>query len=246
MIDDAIRETQQFAGKAIAALKVKGAETSIAFRTWFGESNATPQMVDTLINQHYRTAFSHLPPPRFKATIGYRGRPKFIATRGDPMPTDNSLAYTCPPAVGEHASICASDTVAALQRLSSKTSAGDTVPGTTFFILCPRFFKSRETNAQTVEMYKEYFNAGGKISKGYILLHELQHMEKATSPNLPADDLDDPLSYLHGGGPCYTASCCARLSDSEKIQNAENFALFALDVSAFPRAGKPAKSHEEQ
>ncbi|KAK2004226.1 hypothetical protein LX36DRAFT_480351 [Colletotrichum falcatum] len=245
MIDDAIKEAQELAEKAIGALKVKGAETSIAFRTWFGESNATPQMVNTLINQHYQTAFSHLRRPRLKTTLGYRGGLNFIETHGDPRPTANSLAYTCPPASGEYASICASDTVAAQQRLRSINSAGRTVPGTTFLILCPRFFKRRETNAQTIKMYKKDFGARGKVSKGYILLHELQHMEKATSPNPPADDLDDPLSYLHGGGQCYTASCCARLSDSKKIQNAENFALFALDVSAFPRAGKPTDSHKE-
>ncbi|KAK1992335.1 hypothetical protein LX36DRAFT_704158 [Colletotrichum falcatum] len=80
-----------------------------------------------------------------------------------------------------------------------------------------------------VDRYQKNIDAE-EHSNGFIILHELQHMPKATSPDPKAEDELDPNSR----NECYSRSCCARLPDNLKIRNAQNFAYFALDIIANP------------
>ncbi|KAK2022779.1 hypothetical protein LX32DRAFT_645211, partial [Colletotrichum zoysiae] len=64
--------------------------------------------------------------------------------------------------------------------------------GPTLLTLCNGFFNNRRlTNAEMVERYRKNVNAE-QHSNGFIILHELQHMPKATSPDPKAEDELDP------------------------------------------------------
>ncbi|KAK1984002.1 hypothetical protein LZ30DRAFT_687196 [Colletotrichum cereale] len=62
------------------------------------------------------------------------------------------------------------------------------------------------------------------------------------APDAAADDLPESIPDFFGNDICYSPGCAARLPDTDKLRNAQNFALFAVDVLAFPNAGKPASS----
>ncbi|KAK2037360.1 hypothetical protein LZ31DRAFT_546941 [Colletotrichum somersetense] len=51
-----------------------------------------------------------------------------------------------------------------------------------------------------------------------------------------AEDVQNPND---SGSGCYSPGCCAALPGADKIRNAQNYALFALDVLAFPERAKP-------
>ncbi|KAK2026362.1 hypothetical protein LX32DRAFT_654738 [Colletotrichum zoysiae] len=57
---------------------------------------------------------------------------------------------------------------------------------------------------------------------------------KPLSPK--ADDVQNPND---SGSGCYSPGCCAALPGGDKLRNAQNYALFALDVLAFPERAKP-------
>ncbi|KAK1995568.1 hypothetical protein LX36DRAFT_582117 [Colletotrichum falcatum] len=228
-----LREAQQLADAASSALRVRGVETSLAFKTWFGTSNASPQFVTKLINQHYGTAYSHLVPPTIPVTLSFEERTKYVVGNGVPQPGLDSLIYLCPPKSGFMSDLCDAEDVARVITVNVK---GRRV-GPTMLTLCPTFFDNRGfTNAKMVQsyqrdIYKELY------SNGFYLLHELQHMPKATYPDPRAIDVVGPQ-----GGTCYSIRCCALLEHDQKIRNAQNYAFFALDAAAYPDAVKPASS----
>ncbi|KAK1973328.1 hypothetical protein LZ30DRAFT_611175, partial [Colletotrichum cereale] len=232
IIDSSIKEAKELATTAVNALKVKGVETSEAFHVWLGRSTATPQLANTILNNHFETAFSLLPEPATPAAFRWTNAAEFKAPLGEPPLTNDSLVWGCPPLADQGGQICRERVQASVARVRGVENAP------TMLILCPEFFEVNVTNAQMIELYKASLS-NGDFSKGQILLHELQHMFKTTFPSPAPADLDEPLPETFGNKDCYSAGCCARLPDSQKLQNAENFAMFALDVSAFPELAKP-------
>ncbi|KAK1593548.1 uncharacterized protein LY79DRAFT_552205 [Colletotrichum navitas] len=231
-----IREAHGLAENSLNVLKSRGSETSPAFSLWFGKSNATPQMVDILIKQHYRTALSHLSSPTKKTQFYFDKVPKFRAIKDNKKPTFNSIVYACPPD-NDSAKMCGPENLAtAIYEPRGKSSTrGPTILG-----FCPTYFK-HEVFAKNIDMVDNYRRdrKTDKPSRGFLLLHELQHISKATFPDPPAEDVDEPPPARSSNSKCYSPACCAKLSDSNKIRNAENYALFALHVAAFPITGKP-------
>ncbi|KAK1998211.1 hypothetical protein LX36DRAFT_656740 [Colletotrichum falcatum] len=63
-------------------------------------------------------------------------------------------------------------------------------------------------------------------------------MQKATSPSPPATDVVESSPFW-GTHKCYSMASCHRIPDADKIRNAENYALFALHVTALPWSAKP-------
>ncbi|KAK1961845.1 hypothetical protein LY78DRAFT_540150, partial [Colletotrichum sublineola] len=226
-----IKEAQSLAEAALRILEVEGAETSQAFHTWFGASNASPQFVKKLRRQHYKTAFTHLRPPTIPAKVSIDKVMRYRALQeGSPDPGRNSLIYLCGRATSK---ICPKDSKA-----FSGTFSTDVRKSPTVLTLCHNFFYERRlTNAQMIDRYREDVTTP-EHSNGFVLLHELQHMRKATSPDPPASDELDP----NGKEPCYERDCCVNLPDKLKIWNAQNFAYFALDIIAHPESARPGSA----
>ncbi|KAK1955722.1 hypothetical protein LY78DRAFT_708051 [Colletotrichum sublineola] len=211
-----IAEAQELANAAFSALRVKGVGTSRSFHSWFGASNADPQFVKKLLDQHYMTASSHLRAPTIPPGL-------------------NSLLYFCPPLSGLVSDLCGENDMAQVFTFSAP---GIPRTGPTLLAVCPAFFNEKVSpNARMVRAFRNNENMES-YSKGFYLLHELQHMPKAAYPDPPPIDIENP----RGDGMCYKASCCSRLKDDQKIKNAQNFALFALDVTANPERAKPGSS----
>ncbi|KAK1967841.1 hypothetical protein LY78DRAFT_633120 [Colletotrichum sublineola] len=235
----AFADVQRLAQAAIDVLQVSGSETSDAFETWFGDSNATPQKVTEILNEHFKPAMTHfLFPSRITAIafngdeIIYKGFPN------DPLPSVDSIVYACPPITSAPVEICKPSSYAAVVSPSFQKPDGSTEPaGATILALCPKFFESTTTIDQMVQAWKSGLTLMEPTSRDIVLLHELQHMRKATSPSPPTVDVQDPNSG--NGAGCFSASCCAALPAADKIRNAQNYALFALDVLAFPERAKP-------
>ncbi|KAK2003128.1 hypothetical protein LX36DRAFT_651451 [Colletotrichum falcatum] len=241
-IRSGIKEAHRLAEKSISILKTSGSETSPAFNLWFGKSNAAPQMVDTLIKQHYRTALSHLSFPTIPTQVYFNKVPQFRAIKGNSKPTSNSLVYACPPD-NDSAKMCGPENLAAAVYEQRKQVQGgrSALKGPTILGFCPTYFKHKvfTGNNDMIDNYRRHRKAD-KPSRGFLLLHELQHFSKATFPNPPAEDVDEPPPAHSSNGNCYSPECCEKLPDSDKIRNARNYALFSLHVAAFPSAGAPS------
>ncbi|WQF89843.1 Putative metallopeptidase, catalytic domain superfamily [Colletotrichum destructivum] len=224
-----IKEAHRLAEKSINVLKTRGSETSPAYSLWFGKSNATPRMVDILLRQHYRTALSHLSPST-KPTRFYVDKvPKFRAIKDNKKPTVNSIVYACPPD-NDSAKMCGPENPAtAIYKQGGKSATrGPTILG-----FCPTYFKHGvfAKNINMVDNYRRDRKVD-KPSRGFLI-------SKATFPDPPAEDVNKPDPTSSNNSKCYSPECCAKLSDSDKIRNAQNYALFALHVAAFPITGKP-------
>ncbi|KAK2051986.1 hypothetical protein LY76DRAFT_672663 [Colletotrichum caudatum] len=236
-----IQEAQRLAGTSINMLATRGSETSPAFNLWFGKSNATPQMVDALIKQHYRTALSHLSAPTIPTQFYFSKVPNFRAIKGKLKPTSNSIVYACPPD-NDPAKMCGPGNSAVTvyeERKQVQGGGGSASRGPTILGFCPAYFEHGvfASNIDMVDKYRRYGKTD-KPSRGFLLMHELQRLSKATFPDPPAQDVDAPSPALSSNGKCYSAECCAKLPDSGKIRNARNYALFSLYVAAFPSANR--------
>lgn len=168
-------------------------------------------MVDILLMQHYRTALSHLPSPKNPKKTGFHFDkvPKFRAIKDDKKPTLNSIVYACPPD-NDSAKMCNpenSATVIYKQRGKSATKR-PTILG-----FCPTYFK-HGVFAKNLDMVDNYRRdrKTDKPSRGFLLLHELQHISKATSPDPPAEDLDSPVSTSSKNIKCYSPEWCVLAS----------------------------------
>ncbi|KAK1973881.1 hypothetical protein LZ30DRAFT_539810, partial [Colletotrichum cereale] len=236
----AIDEAKDLATRTINVLNVKGAETSISYDTWFGSSNADPATKEKIINLHYKTVLSHLPNPDIPVAFRYTTHAEFKAPIGQPPPTLDSLVYGCPP---PNDKVCADRTMASnIQAFGVKEDGTTQDIGPRVLVLCPIFFDLKSTNEEMLKNWQQTLSLSLHNSKGRVLVHEVQHMDKATSPDPAADDLPESIPDFFGNDICYSPGCCARLPNRDKMKNAQNFALFAVDVLAFPDAGKPASS----
>lgn len=57
-----------------------------------------------------------------------------------------------------------------------------------------------------IKEWQRTLGFGSGNSKGRILVHEVQHMAKGTSPSEPAEDLSEPLPDIFGHDTCYSPS----------------------------------------
>ncbi|RBR17559.1 hypothetical protein FVER53590_12078 [Fusarium verticillioides] len=233
-ISGAIDEAHDLAKAAINVLSKSGSEQSIAFDSWFGSSNGTPDRRDIILKRHFQAVLENLVPSTAAAQFRLSHSPFLNPQQGFTI-TESSLVYACPPASEP---LCDGNTVAAVQ---SATGSRAAVFGATLLVLCPDFFENKPNLDSAVQLWKTEHTLGDNLSRGFALVHEVQHMMQATeSEEERCDDLQDPFE---ANKDCYSASCCFRLSDAQKIKNAQNYAIYALDVLAFPdTAGSPSSS----
>ncbi|CZR38346.1 uncharacterized protein FPRO_06463 [Fusarium proliferatum ET1] len=233
-ISGAIDEAHDLAKAAINALSKPGSEQSIAFDSWFGSSNGTPDRRDIILDRHFQAVLENLVPSTAAAQFRLSHSPFLNPQQGSTI-TESSLVYACPP---PSEPVCDGNTVAAVQ---SATGSRAAVFGATLLVLCPDFFGNKPSLDSAVQLWKTEHTLGDNLSPGFALVHEIQHMIQATeSEEERCDDLQDPFE---DNKDCYSASCCFRLSDAQKLKNAQNYAIYALDVLAFPdTAGSPSSS----
>ncbi|KAK2034820.1 hypothetical protein LX32DRAFT_578411 [Colletotrichum zoysiae] len=223
IINAAISDTKAIASQTINVLQVPGAETSKAYRTWFGLSNANVNRKNKIITHHYRVALQNLGEPSTPVTFNLGDTPQYQVAGHTPPVTKNSIVYACIEA-DELSSrmLCGNTKAAVVGATANKPSYLDT----TVIYLCPSFF-SPSSISETRMKIQWRRGLDPQMSRGMVLLHELQHMATATTDNEDCDDLG------------YTAASCASLPDNEKLLNAQNYVYFALDVLANPANGKP-------
>ncbi|WDK20727.1 hypothetical protein CGRA01v4_12014 [Colletotrichum graminicola] len=238
-IDDARAVTQL----AVSALSAQGSEDSYAFRTWFGQSNAAPEMKTSIINNHFQSAQRNLIRPTFPAQLIMKDWqfPKISKQKGNGV-TENSLVYSCPPPGDKY---CDPTSLAAAR----SQFPGTPWRGPTLVILCPGFFASKST----IESVAVDWKVAGKVmptrNAGLTLVHEFQHMPKVTGLNNVCVDVPDPARGKSANGRpkgCYSPRCCVGISDELKITNAENYAIFAGFIRAWPEKSKPARLPSRQ
>lgn len=78
--------------------------------------------------------------------------------------------------------------------------------GPLVLVLCPAFFELKNNNAEMIKEWQRTLGFGSGNSKGRILVHEVQHMAKGTSPSEPAEDLSEPFPDVFGHDTCYSPS----------------------------------------
>ncbi|KAK1993470.1 hypothetical protein LX36DRAFT_586282 [Colletotrichum falcatum] len=232
-IDQAVVEARELASNALTALSNPGILTSTAYRTWFGSALGGGPSIAALRDHHYQPVMDSLQPPSSDTAFRFEPQPNF------PPDTvgNNSLVFACPPS---SPGPCSDGAMVA--GVNSPTESGPSTFGVTLLVMCPTFFDSgRLTNAQMVQIWKaqNHFEA---VSAGFSMLHEVQHMLIATGPGERAEDLPNPFfdGNTETAESCYTPSCCSRLPVADKARNAQNFAVFALDVTANPVEDEPA------
>ncbi|KAF5568523.1 hypothetical protein FPHYL_2771 [Fusarium phyllophilum] len=180
-ISGAIDEAHDLAKAAINVLSKPGSQQSIAFDSWFG-STVLDNLVPSTAAAQFRLSHSPFLNPQQGSTI-----------------TESSLVYACPPASEP---LCDGNTVAAAQ---SATGSRAAVFGATLLVLCPDLFENKPNLDSAVQLWKTEHTLGDNLSRGFALVHEVQHMMQATeSEEERCDDLQDPFE---ANKDCYSASC---------------------------------------
>ncbi|KAF9871569.1 hypothetical protein CkaCkLH20_10980 [Colletotrichum karsti] len=225
-IEQAVTDAHEFANEALTALKHPNVLQSPAYYSWFGSDSGGGATVATLRDRHFQPVLDSLKPPTVETAFRFKPEPFFPPN----TVTDKSLVYGCSGTTGP----CADGAMVA--GVNSATESAPAVFGATMLLLCETFFDAtRASNKQMIDHWRAE-SAVGSMSRGFSLVHEVQHMLIATGDGERADDLDNPFyGFLDDRSEdCYSANCCSRLSAAQKAKNAQNFALFALDVATFP------------
>ncbi|KAK1843827.1 hypothetical protein CCHR01_13532 [Colletotrichum chrysophilum] len=225
-IDQAVVDAHEFANEALTALKNPNVLSSPAYYNWFGSDADDGPSVATLRDRHYQVVIDSLKPPSVETAFRFKPEPFFPPN----TVTENSLVFGCSGATGP----CADGAMVA--GVNSATESQPAVFGTTMLLLCETFFDTtRASNKKMIENWRAEGSVGD-MSRGFALVHEVQHMLIATGDGERADDLNNPFFGIvdDRSEDCYSANCCSRLSAAEKAKNAQNYAIFALDVTAFP------------
>ncbi|OBR13429.1 Subtilase [Colletotrichum higginsianum IMI 349063] len=226
IIDQAVVDAHEFANEALTALKNPNVLSSPAYDNWFGSDAGGGPSVAILRDRHYQVVIDSLKPPSVETAFRFKPEPFFPPN----TVTENSLVFGCSGATGP----CADGAMVA--GVNSATESQPAVFGTTMLLLCETFFDAtRASNKKMIENWRAESSVG-EMSRGFALVHEVQHMLLATGDGERADDLNNPFFGIvdDRSEDCYSANCCFRLSAAEKAKNAQNYAIFALDVTAFP------------
>ncbi|KAK1948815.1 hypothetical protein LY78DRAFT_687342 [Colletotrichum sublineola] len=232
-IDQAVVDARELASNALTALNNPRILTSTAYRTWFGSTLGDGPSIATLRDHHYQPIMESLQPPSGETAFRFEPQPNFPPN----TVSNNSLVFACPPS---SPGPCTDEGMVA--GVNSPTEVGPATFGVTLLVLCPTFFDSRRsTNKQMIQAWKAQ-NQFDSVSPGFALVHEVQHMLIATGPGERAEDLPNPFfdGNTETAQDCYNPSCCSRLPVADKARNAQNFAIFALDVTANPVENEPA------
>ncbi|TKW57712.1 hypothetical protein CTA1_11519 [Colletotrichum tanaceti] len=215
-----IDEARELASAASSFLEQGGSELSPAYMLWFGaaeEGNAKPATREAIRTHHYEAVLQYLKPPSPENYISWMIK-DFLSPTG--------LTYACPPKLSEE---CRDPTVAGAHDKGDDGWAVDAI------MLCPSLFK-RPSHEAMVEQWRQ--DRTLDHSAGFALLQAAQHLSRIVGESRKCGNVPDPEAPGRPGG-CSRATCCASLSDADKIKNSRNMAFFALEVAADSSRGEP-------
>ncbi|EXL92553.1 hypothetical protein FOIG_14500 [Fusarium odoratissimum NRRL 54006] len=177
------------------------------------EGNGTPDRRDIILKRHFQAVLENLVPSTAAAQFRLSHSPFLNPQQGSTI-TESSLVYACPP---PSEPVCDGNTVAAVQ---SATGSRAAVFGATLLVLCPDFFGNKPNLDSAVQLWKTEHTLGDNLSRGFALVHEVQHMIQATeSEEERCDDLQDPFE---DNKDCYSASCTEPLSSEVPVTPTSN------------------------
>ncbi|TDZ38302.1 hypothetical protein CTRI78_v010877 [Colletotrichum trifolii] len=219
-LESTIDEARKLARNAAGVLAIGGSENSAAYTKWFGKGNANTKTRISLKMNNYDSLVNDLRFP--DNTVAFDGKTL------DPQ----GLTYVCWPQDEHH---CELGFIAGVIRPGYHPGLRTSFRGHVL-AMCPKFFNLASQDEVAAALKRE--SPTLRLSAALTLVHEMQHVNLTTGNDRLCDDQIEQ-SRIHGRGVgCYDIKCCSSIPDENKIQNAQNLALFALDVAAFPeRAG---------
>ncbi|KAK2763607.1 hypothetical protein CKAH01_15948 [Colletotrichum kahawae] len=209
-LHEAVVEAKYLARRASDVLASADATDSTAYLKWFGKENANAIMRTEIKENNYD--------PVANVKSPYERNRIHDANLAALSPT--GLTFVCIPS---DFSLCAPGAQAiAFQTGSISDNTGPLVT------LCPPFFKSVKWQA----MVDDWRTSGKpKLTPGFALLHELQHIPQITGDARRCTDVSNYAPAPNDVGKmCYHPYCCEHIDGKDKVQNAQNMAFFALDV----------------
>ncbi|OHE99115.1 hypothetical protein CORC01_05608 [Colletotrichum orchidophilum] len=215
-----IKSANELAQNAAGVLDVDGSENSAAYLKWFGKANANARTRNALKTSNYESLVMDL---RFPG-----GTFSFNPRKLDPK----GLSFACWLASEQQ---CKRGLIAIVMAAGYHPGFKTNFNGPVL-AMCPRFFTlpSQDQVIKALEQESPEL----QLSADLTLVHEMQHVSLTTGNERFCDDQIE-LSKTYGkGNGCYDIKCCTSIPDEAKIKNAQNFALFALDIAAFPQRGK--------
>ncbi|CCF42767.1 hypothetical protein CH063_02919 [Colletotrichum higginsianum] len=219
-LQDFIDNAQQLARNAANALGVGGSENSAAYLKWFGQANANARTRIAIKTNNYESVITDL---RFPDGTFIFSRQKL-----DPK----GLSFVCWPQSDRH---CQMGYIAGVMPAGYHPGFNTVFKGP-ILAMCPRFFNLPSQDEVVKALTQE--SPTLMLTAGLTLLHEMQHVNLTTGDERLCDDQIE-MSKTHGQGfGCYDIKCTTSIPDEAKIKNAQNYAFFALDVTAFPHRGK--------
>ncbi|KAK2060141.1 hypothetical protein LY76DRAFT_591638 [Colletotrichum caudatum] len=223
-IIEAIEEARGLTNQVIKALSAIYAEKSPAYLTWFGKENSTPEMRKSILEHNFRSLLRNLRRPELAIKINGEGSPV-------PSPaTAKSLIYACDPAKPD------GNVLASTLSINSVIQS----PDPTYVLFNDNFFTARRarTLQEVAKQWKDVpYRKANFDTRSLTLIHEFQHMYRATGPDRYCTDVRDPAYKTISRG-CYSIYCCRSLPDNKKIVNAENFAFIAAYIYTWPETAK--------
>ncbi|TDZ58548.1 hypothetical protein CTRI78_v005327 [Colletotrichum trifolii] len=204
-IIDAVEYTKILANAAVTNLDGAG-DSSPAYRRWLGDANSKPGTVASITRNHFEAVLSELEAPLTES----------VASEQEDGPDPNRLVFTYPddrhPVCEKHWN--GNGPVAGM------LNAGD-IYSMNVLRLCPPFFRLGKHS----KMVSKWRSSRGSIlveTQGFSRLHEMQHLDAIVGRGNRAAD------------HAYEVEECEALDKDEKLTNAQNFALFALDSLVNP------------
>ncbi|KAK1980406.1 hypothetical protein LZ30DRAFT_594837 [Colletotrichum cereale] len=227
-LNNAIDEARAVTQLAVQALRKPGSEKSEAYKTWFGKGNASPEIKNSILKNNYEALLRNLVRPTSRTYYDRHEQIPFPKLSNNPKTvTTQSLVFACPP---EEQQMCHRGSDAFV--ISAKETWDYT--GTTFLAMCPDFFGREKAMAEQAAEWRHNRKMRREIPRSIILIHEFQHMARATGFDNHRTDVQDPWSR----GNCYSPECCQNIPDESKIRNAENYGRFAAHVYTWPKTIK--------
>ncbi|OHE95855.1 hypothetical protein CORC01_08852 [Colletotrichum orchidophilum] len=188
----------------------------MAYLKWFGKENANATMRTAIKNNNYDSV----------ADVKSPWEDNRIPDANMAALNPTGLTFVCIP---RDFSLCEPGAVAIAFQIGAISD--NTGP---LITLCPRFFKSVKWQTMVDDWRTSGWKKSGQVllTSGFNLLHEIQHISGIVGNERRCTDVKNYAPAPKDVSKfCYHPDCCERIEDSDKIQNAQNMAYFALDVT---------------
>ncbi|KAK1978612.1 hypothetical protein LZ30DRAFT_691303 [Colletotrichum cereale] len=213
IVQNSLTDAALLGQRAVDALNNPQVVFSPAWQTYFGQQNGQNVIA---LRKSLLSAFTDV-----TATLGIR----LARSTSNRFLGANTLTFAYTSAAIAELDACPPSFDGSQSVTASALNHGRDVKGNWVF-LCPPFFSRLMSTLPGTMVARKRGNLAP--NRGFSLLHELFHITSIVG--------EDRLCEDHA----YDDADCRRLPDSKKILNAQNMALFALDVTANPDRASPA------